>query len=367
MKHPLEQKRTLLLVIDHLAGGGAEAFVVRLAEGFAARGHEVHIVIFADVVDFTLPDSVQLHRLTRVRLGRPVKALYYHLAARELNRCIAALKVSFDLILANLPLSHRIVMQAGLHNAHYIIHSCYYSVYVAAKSDKQQQRQMKKFRRRFHNRNLVFVSHAAKRELLEQIGVQPKQSIVIYNPIPIQEIIERSQQPISQQAPFFLHVGRYHPVKRHDRLLQLYQRSGVTDRLLLMGRGSNEQRAVIEDQISALGLSDQVVLLDFQENPYPYMRAAKALLLCSDLEGFGNVVVEALATGCSVLVMDEGSGPSEILSPPQMRQCLFAFSEQEAFANAIKYRSSQPMSVSYEAAELQRFELDRIIDDYLSL
>jgi glycosyltransferase involved in cell wall biosynthesis len=48
-------------------------------------------------------------------------------------------------------------------------------------------------------------------------------------------------------------------------------------------------------------------------NPTPYYRSADVFALSSDYEGFGNVIVEALACGVPVVSTNCRSGPSEIL------------------------------------------------------
>jgi glycosyltransferase involved in cell wall biosynthesis len=49
------------------------------------------------------------------------------------------------------------------------------------------------------------------------------------------------------------------------------------------------------------------------ENPLPIMRRAQVFALTSTEEGFGNVLVEALAAGAPVVATDCPHGPREIL------------------------------------------------------
>jgi glycosyltransferase involved in cell wall biosynthesis len=43
-----------------------------------------------------------------------------------------------------------------------------------------------------------------------------------------------------------------------------------------------------------LQVADRVLFKGFQKNPLPWIKHARMLVLSSDSEGFGNVVVEAL-------------------------------------------------------------------------
>jgi glycosyltransferase involved in cell wall biosynthesis len=51
----------------------------------------------------------------------------------------------------------------------------------------------------------------------------------------------------------------------------------------------------------------------FKKNPYHYMKNALAFVLSSKWEGFGHVLVEALACECPVISTDCNFGPAEIL------------------------------------------------------
>ena len=56
-----------------------------------------------------------------------------------------------------------------------------------------------------------------------------------------------------------------------------------------------------------------VQLPGFVENPFAHMRRARVVVLSSVFEGFGNVLVEAMACGTPVVSSDCPSGPSDVL------------------------------------------------------
>jgi glycosyltransferase involved in cell wall biosynthesis len=65
--------------------------------------------------------------------------------------------------------------------------------------------------------------------------------------------------------------------------------------------------------VQALDLKEKVFLPGFVENPYAYISRSRVFLLSSDYEGFGRVLVDALAVGCPVVSTDCPAGPSEVL------------------------------------------------------
>lgn len=57
--------------------------------------------------------------------------------------------------------------------------------------------------------------------------------------------------------------------------------------------GEGEMRRAIEMQIHENGLQNEVILLGFKENPYPYMAKADVYVQTSTFEGFGLTIAEA--------------------------------------------------------------------------
>jgi glycosyltransferase involved in cell wall biosynthesis len=69
----------------------------------------------------------------------------------------------------------------------------------------------------------------------------------------------------------------------------------------------------LESLVADLNLSEKVDLVGFTERPLQYLKGCDLFVLSSIVEGFGNVIVEALALGKTVVSTDCPSGPSEIL------------------------------------------------------
>jgi glycosyltransferase involved in cell wall biosynthesis len=80
---------------------------------------------------------------------------------------------------------------------------------------------------------------------------------------------------------------------------------------LILGEG--DERAALEALAQSLGIRNEVHFLGYVENPLPIMRRAQVFALTSTEEGFGNVLVEALAAGAAVVATDCPHGPREIL------------------------------------------------------
>ena len=208
----------------------------------------------------------------------------------------------------------------------------------------------------YQDASLICVAEAIKEDI-QHLGIATKRCEVIYNPFDVAKIQHLAQAYTPKVSPpYLLHVGSFHPRKRHDRLLRAYQQSGVSTPLVLMGQG--DYQAQIEAQIAALGLQQQVMIHPFEANPYPYIQAASALLLSSDQEGLPTVLIEALICGTPIVSVDCPSGPAEILTE-DLRPFLVVMEDEKAFAQAIVQVLNEPPQITEK--HYQRFSTQAIL------
>ncbi len=121
--------------------------------------------------------------------------------------------------------------------------------------------------------------------------------------------------PIKRAAvPTFLYVGRLdNKQKRLDKLFRaLAPWNNREWKLYIIGQGRDE--GALRSLALRLGIDAHIVWMGFHEQPFDIVDRATALVLPSDWEGFGMVLVEALARGLPVLASDCPVGPREIVS-----------------------------------------------------
>ncbi|MES2661934.1 MAG: glycosyltransferase [Pseudomonadota bacterium] len=357
------QSKKILFVIDSLCGGGAEAVVIRLAEVLVSQGFDVRIIIFANIIEYEIDPRVVITVFDRDQ--HKTKWMTYAALGKQVKKYIAE-QGPFNLIIANLLFTHRVMMATKLPDVHYCIHTSYHTVHFAHLTGLKKWWKIKKFKSRFNDKNLIFVSKGAQDEVVKKIGVIPKSTRVIYNPFPIHQLKEKSLEPIDISEPYFLHVGRFQKQKRHDVLLKLFKKSNVKDKLVLIGTGIDEKKQAIEDLAHQLGIYNQLVFLGFQENPQKYMRNAIALLLSSECEGFSNVIVESLICETPVIALKCPSGPEEILSG-ELKQYLFEMNDHAGFAAKVYEVSQRPRKISSQIARVERFDENVVVPMYASL
>ena len=161
--------------------------------------------------------------------------------------------------------------------------------------------------------NVVCVSEEAANGFKEKMGIADNVSF-IYNMIPTEEIIKKSNEPCQLKKRKFtiVTVGRLIPDKCHDRLLKAAKKltdEGFDFDVWIVGGGQTETE--LKKLANDLSLNN-IEFTGAQENPYTYMKNADLFVLTSRREGFAIVLPEAMACGLPVL-STACTGPVEIL------------------------------------------------------
>lgn len=137
-----------------------------------------------------------------------------------------------------------------------------------------------------------------------------------------------------------LACGRLTKQKDYPTLLRAFALlRGDGLRLNILGDG--ELRESLQRLVSDLGLADRVTFLGFQRDPFSHMRAADIFVLSSRWEGFGNVLVEAMAMGTPVVSTDCPHGPAEIIADGKTG-LLVPTGQPEALAAALQRLIDDP-------------------------
>ncbi|MCU0767504.1 MAG: glycosyltransferase [Gammaproteobacteria bacterium] len=350
------------------AHGGITPVVTNLAAGLAAGGTEIDLLVrlppgFA--APGGLPPRVRLYDLgARHRLGTAL-AVARHLRARTPAALLAA-GHRYNLAAAwagRLTPAVRLVL--SVHNA--------ISPEASARGGFKQWQRLRAVDHGYRRADaIVCVSRGVADDLLASTRIDPARVRVIHNPIVTPELLRRGAEPLDHPwlapgaPPVILGVGRLAPQKAFHHLIAAFAavRAARPCRLLILGEGG--QRDALEGRIRALGLASDVALPGFVPNPYPYMRAAALLALSSDFEGFGNVLVEAMALGTPVVSTDCPSGPAEILDRGRYGR-LVPVGDAAALAQAIGETLDAPRDRAGLAEAAARFAVSAAVARYRSV
>jgi len=187
--------------------------------------------------------------------------------------------------------------------------------------------------------SIICVSEGVAEDIYHIIG-RKKEIKVIYNSVINRKIYKLSKERVSHpwfkktKIPIILAVGRLAKEKDYPSLLRAFKLVVKERQVRLVVLGEGSERKKLEQISKKNKISDNVAFLGFQNNPYKYMKRASVFALSSLHEGFGNVIVEAMACGVPVVATDCKSGPGEIIKNKE-NGILVPVSDDKAMFQAI--------------------------------
>ena len=163
-----------------------------------------------------------------------------------------------------------------------------------------------------------------------------------------------------------LAIGRLNPQKRFNTLIAAFASLSATRpaRLAICGVGPLEQ--ALKDQAEALGVADRVSFLGFQDNPLKFLKRADLFVLSSRFEGFGNVLVEALACGVPIVSTNCPHGPAEILDNGRFGR-LVPVDDAAAMAEAMNAMLDDPTPADLLIDRSREYSPAVVVDRYLAI
>lgn len=148
----------------------------------------------------------------------------------------------------------------------------------------------------------------------------PRRGVVLASPVVPDAVVMPPARLTHSDRPLTIGlVGRLSPWKGQDVFLRAFALAfpSGSERAHLVGSvmfGEHEWEASLRALVSELGLTDRVVFRGFQEDIWAeYAQLDIAVHASTTPEPFGQVVLEAMASGVPIIASNEG-GPAEVVS-----------------------------------------------------
>ncbi|MGP1831947.1 glycosyltransferase [Shewanella frigidimarina] len=306
----------ITIVVHNLNGGGAEKMMVRLANGLAALGDNVSLVLLTEggININIINDNVKLIELKASRTAMALPKLMRYFQVNKPDKVISALThvnviaiiACFSLgILNKLFVSERNAFSKDKHvSKDFLINFAYF---------------IAPYLYRIIPNPVVAVSKGVAQDLIDTTIINEKSVTNAPNPVLDDDFLEKkyikSLHPwlIDKTKPTLVAVGRLATQKGFDILIKAMPEiiKVIDCRLIIFGEG--ELKSEFEHLIKDLNLSNAIDLAGYVSNPLDEMAQADLFVLSSRFEGSPNVLVEAMSTGVKVLATDCPHGPDEIL------------------------------------------------------
>jgi len=353
--------RKVLHLIPTLEGGGAERQLAMLTAEQAARGWDVHIALrrgHGVHAQLLRNSRVKIHVLGDLRNINPILFLRISTLMQQLKP---------DLVQTWLPQMDVTGGAASLWNGVPLI-----LTERASKLAFDSLNLMTWLRRQVGRRAKAVVANSATGAGYWK-SVSPKNTIlkIIPNAVDvgaIQSVAPVSSELTQKDQKMILVVGRLSHQKAVDIVLkaipQLIDREEV--RVIIMGDGP--LRLELERLIETLKIRESVVMLPFQSEWWGWLKSANCLVSMSRYEGNPNVVLEAMAAGCPLIVSDIPEH-REILTDasasfvPGENSVKLAAAIEKLFADPDSARGKSELAKKY----VDRLTIQRAADDYEEL
>lgn len=219
--------------------------------------------------------------------------------------------------------------------------------------------------------NVVAVSAGVAKDFSERYNYPLNKIDVVYNPTYVEEnYIKESELKYGAfyetDLPIIIGVGRLNNQKNFSLLIEAFEEVNkqIAAKLIILGEGAN--RIELEKMIEDKRLKDRVLLPGFVPNPIDYIKKSNVFVMSSSWEGFGNVIVEAMGTGISVVSTDCPSGPAEILNNTKYGT-LVSMHNKEEMSNAIIELIKKPLNPELVKTRAKDFSVPTITNQYLNL
>ena len=312
-----DEQRHIALFLPALNSGGAESSFITLGNYWADQGHRIDMLVVKDkgVYRDRLSANLNLVELGGQGMLRALSPLLGYMRRHKPDWIIAALPGP-NLIAIFAGLLARIVMTSRPGIAISQHHPFSEKARKTAKLRSHIRHLLARYLYSLADR-IIAVSYGVADDLASQTRLERERITVIHNPFDIAAIRQKADEAPNHDwlkrhdMPVFVAAGRLEAPKDFPTLIHALAACDNC-RLIILGEGPD--RDGLQQLARDLGITDRIDFTGFVANPYSFFAHADCFVLSSLYEGFGNVIVEALATGTPVIATDCPFGPREILA-----------------------------------------------------
>lgn len=296
----------VLHVLTSLNVGGIETLVCSLAAVGAAQELEMHVVVMNETFEPALMEKLQQGGARVLRMGRsPGNPLTLPWYAMKLRRAVVRIRPDVVHVHNKLGSLMATLATAGVAvPVVYTLHAC--RLYSASPRDRLMKAIACARTDRF-----TAISHAVKDDF-SAAPPRPAEVAVIPNGIDLEVYAPRPWRPRPLERILCV-ASLKHDIKGQDiliRALRLLKVEGHPLRCDFAGTG--ESLGYLQALSAECGVADQVHFLGLRNDVPALLSAADLFVLPSRSEGFGIVIIEAMASAVPVIAADI-DGPREIV------------------------------------------------------
>jgi len=291
----------IAFIISSLDSGGAERVLSLMANYWAQKNYRIIIITLGNSRPFySLEDGIQIEQLSLLKNSVSV----FNAIANNIERVKVIskrlIKIDPDIVISFMTETNIITtIGCRIINKPIIIAERISYDFLTSRAWVNLRKLVYRFS------NALIVQTVYDKEKYNRLA----NTFVINNPLNIKETIPNN----NREDKNILAVGRLNRQKGFDRLIKAFSRLDQKDwKLTIIGEGG--ERKNLEKLINDLSLADYVSMPGRTETIDKWYQKSPIFVLSSRMEGFPNVLCEAMAYGCACVSFDCIAGPNEIIT-----------------------------------------------------
>ena len=353
----MRRKINITFIIPSLRIGGTQKFLLNLIENINFKQFNISLIILENI---ELGLKIKNPNIKTYYLG--VKRVRFSL----IKLCKAIKKTKPEIVFS---------LQSHLSILVILLKPFFKRVIFIARESNIVSKKNKDFKNSF-SRNIIYKilmkkfhkiicqSEDMKEDLLSNFSIPKNNLVKINNPVDINKVINLSQKPeeINYDYDFIILASTLSPQKGITRMIDslLLIEDNINFNIVILGDGKS--RSLIEDKIKENKLQNQIKIVGLKENPYPWIKKSKVLLLPSYFEGFPNVVLEAAVLKKPTISFNIKGGINEIILNKKNG---FIANNNKEYADYMQKSLSFPFDKNYIYDNIKlRFSIKKILEEY---
>lgn len=357
------QRPTLLLLIPHLGGGGAERVISLLTRGLSPQKYEIHLGLMTQsgLPSECLPSFATVHSLGAHRVRSAALPLLRLVRALEPDVILSGMAhLNFLVLLLRpfFPRKTRVVVRQNT---------------TASSSLPQLPRYTGLLYRLLYPSadKIVCQTEAMAADLTRQSGIKPSHLQVLANPVDrdaIRCLSNAGSDLWSGPGPHLLAIGRLSREKGFDLLLAAFSslRLKYPDAdLTIIGDGPEE--AALKTLRRTLRLETSVRFPGYVLHPEYWFPGATLFVLSSRHEGLPNALLEAAAGGLPIVALPSSEGVAQLLDGKRGAWVADKVSSKALTSVLLGALQSIDSGQRFDHCWVEPFCLDRAVQGYETL
>lgn len=351
------------IFVPTLEGGGAEASMIRLANGLAGRGFKVDLVLKKNVGEHSqlVSENIRIIDFQAPSMRHTLGKLISYLRKEQPSVLISALE---------LPNLVSIFARMAVRKKPRVIISIR-GVFSQQKAIFNKRIDRLLFRLIYPLADwIVCVSNSNAEDAIRYLHLPRRKVKTIYNPVIDEELYRKSNEPVTFDwfdkpgKKTILTIGRLEEVKDQKTLIHAFRMVKETcdTRLIILGEGS--LRTELMKLIADNGLEEDVIMPGFISKPHNILIHSDVFVMSSLHESLSEVTIQSLACQCPVVSTACG-GPEEILDNGRYGH-LVSIGDAQEMAKAILLVFEGDKRLAPKDWLVQ-FQCDRNIEQYIKL